>query len=72
MRDRTDVQAIYEAQDDNVPGVIGRNGSNGLVLEGVGIVDHAYVIALLSFVVLLALDLGSLRPGRRKVQVRVS
>jgi hypothetical protein len=39
-----------------------------VVLEGVGIVvDHAYVIALLSFVVVLMLDLAASRPVRRTV-----
>jgi hypothetical protein len=42
------------------------------VLEGVGIVDHAYFIALLSFVVVLMLDLAASRPVRREVRVRAS
>jgi hypothetical protein len=52
--------------------MVGCKGLQGL-LEGVGIVvDHAYVIALLSFVIVLMLDLAASRPVRQTVRARAN
>ena len=55
-------RALREREDAHIaPGLQGYAVMAGIV------VDHAYVIALLSFVVVLMLDLAASRPVRRTV-----